>query len=166
MKKTIENHEIEARLEDFYDKCSIRKDHLMAKPDNSHLVETRSLNIDNKPFNNVTIQSMPAYLQDVEETRLNVSFLQRSQSSYNTSTPPNSMDTNSFDNKKTVDNRLLSEQLESLKKLTICAICKQNRIAVTFMPCSHFISCIKCAENYKICPKCGDKIELTIKTYN
>ena len=52
-----------------------------------------------------------------------------------------------------------------LKDQRTCKICMDREIRVVFLPCSHLISCVKCAPALKDCPLCRHQIFGTVKTY-
>lgn len=61
------------------------------------------------------------------------------------------------------ENRRLSAQ----SKRSLCKICHDREVQVSFYPCKHLISCEDCAENLpeKKCPMCRKPIQDTIKMY-
>lgn len=47
-----------------------------------------------------------------------------------------------------------------------CKVCLQREISVTFLPCSHCVSCIGCAVYLKKCPICREAIAMSIRSFH
>jgi len=59
----------------------------------------------------------------------------------------------------------LEQENQRLKEARTCKICMDNEIGVVFLPCGHFICCVKCAPSLRDCPYCRQAIHGTVKTY-
>ena len=59
----------------------------------------------------------------------------------------------------------LEQENQRLKEAQTCKICMDNQIGVVFLPCGHFICCVKCAPSLRDCPYCRQSIHGTVKTY-
>jgi len=59
----------------------------------------------------------------------------------------------------------LEQENQRLKEARTCKICMDNEIGVVFLPCGHFICCVKCAPSLRDCPYCRQSIHGTVKTY-
>ncbi|KAH9525610.1 hypothetical protein Btru_001812 [Bulinus truncatus] len=46
---------------------------------------------------------------------------------------------------------------QELRNLATCKICMDRSIAVVFLPCSHFVSCLDCSMAFRRCPLCRDQ---------
>ena len=55
-------------------------------------------------------------------------------------------------------------ELRQLEKSQRCKICRNCDIRVIFLPCGHFSSCVKCAQNCEKCPVCEETIQEKIQT--
>lgn len=60
-----------------------------------------------------------------------------------------------------------NHRLSAQSKRSLCKICHDREVQVSFYPCRHLISCVGCAENLpeKICPMCRKPIQDTIKMF-
>ena len=57
-------------------------------------------------------------------------------------------------------------QLEELQeKGDMCYLCHKNPVNVILLECCHWILCFDCSHNLKKCPKCGENVELAVRTY-
>ncbi|KAG1673793.1 Baculoviral IAP repeat-containing protein 7-B [Nymphon striatum] len=66
---------------------------------------------------------------------------------------------------KTSSLKTLEEENKQLKEQTICKICMDHEIGVTFLPCGHLISCELCAPALNICPICRSNIRGCVRTF-
>ncbi|XP_076466818.1 baculoviral IAP repeat-containing protein 7-like [Babylonia areolata] len=48
---------------------------------------------------------------------------------------------------------------------TLCKICMDREVAVTFLPCGHLVCCSQCAQYVKQCPVCRQTVKASIRTY-
>lgn len=61
--------------------------------------------------------------------------------------------------------RVLAKENQKLKDRKLCRACRKVELAVTFLPCGHFITCGKCSEMLDDCPACGKHILVRVKTF-
>ncbi|KAH3734527.1 heat shock 70 kDa protein 12A-like [Dreissena polymorpha] len=65
------------------------------------------------------------------------------------------------------DSSTIEAELKEMNDLLKCKRCKQRRVALTFLPCGHCITCEKCGLEVRSCPMCpaaGSNVQGTIKT--
>ncbi|XP_052238730.1 baculoviral IAP repeat-containing protein 8-like [Dreissena polymorpha] len=65
----------------------------------------------------------------------------------------------------TIDEEL--QELQKLQGLLRCKICKARRVALTFLPCGHCVTCEECGPKVlscPICPKNVAQVQRTVKT--
>ena len=48
---------------------------------------------------------------------------------------------------------------------TLCKICLDREVAVTFLPCGHLVCCSQCAQHIEQCPVCRQVVRASIRTY-
>ena len=80
-------------------------------------------------------------------------------------TQPGSVSLDEKNKDVTEPNLDLELENRRLKDQRTCKICMDREISVVFLPCSHLISCVKCAPALKDCPLCRHPIVGTVKTY-
>lgn len=64
---------------------------------------------------------------------------------------------------KDVDIVLLEN--EKLKDQTLCKICLDNELSITFFPCGHLSTCEECSRTMNLCPICRKPIENKYKIF-
>lgn len=48
---------------------------------------------------------------------------------------------------------------------TLCKICYESQLGVSFMPCGHILTCVKCAPSICTCPICRKKIDFHARIF-
>jgi len=59
----------------------------------------------------------------------------------------------------------LQTEREFLRRRLMCSQCGGHEAEVTFLPCTHLVTCSKCAPECKTCPACGAKVFAEAKTF-
>ena len=54
--------------------------------------------------------------------------------------------------------RELEEELQKIKQLMTCHVCKVNPVSATFCPCGHTVCCLQCAAQYQECLQCSTHV--------
>lgn len=57
--------------------------------------------------------------------------------------------------------RALEMELQRLKEVMMCRVCKSNPVGVTFCPCGHTLCCVNCAADRSQCLQCNEPITAT-----
>jgi len=52
-----------------------------------------------------------------------------------------------------------------LKELQVCKVCRENEVAIVFLPCGHYVTCMDCAPAMRKCLVCDIVIHGTIKAW-
>ena len=60
---------------------------------------------------------------------------------------------------------MLMEENLSLKRQTMCVICRNEIVSVVFLPCGHICCCADCSPAMKDCPLCKTFVKGTVRTY-
>jgi len=68
---------------------------------------------------------------------------------------------------KSRDYRLsrLKAENEKFKTSVICRKCKTNNVEILILPCTHVVTCEKCADILDNCPLCDERILGTVRIY-
>ncbi|XP_041354466.1 putative inhibitor of apoptosis [Gigantopelta aegis] len=57
----------------------------------------------------------------------------------------------------------LKREFKRIRECHYCKVCRQNEVAVVFLPCGHMACCIPCTGSVYCCPICNKKIVQTIR---
>lgn len=57
--------------------------------------------------------------------------------------------------------RALEMELQRLKEVMMCRVCKSNPVGVTFCPCGHTLCCVNCSTERSHCLQCNEPISTT-----
>jgi len=60
---------------------------------------------------------------------------------------------------------VLQRERKYLTSRVTCSICGSRPAEVTFLPCSHLISCSTCASHCSVCPQCGNTVMAEARTF-
>jgi len=61
--------------------------------------------------------------------------------------------------------KVLKREREYLRRKTMCSQCDVRQAEVTFLPCTHIVTCSACAAGCSVCPLCGGKVLAEAKTF-
>ncbi|XP_064615418.1 E3 ubiquitin-protein ligase XIAP-like isoform X2 [Liolophura sinensis] len=64
-----------------------------------------------------------------------------------------------------LDTKSLREKNRELIEQTLCKICLENKMCITFLPCGHLVSCAECAPALRKCPICRSTIKGRVRVY-
>lgn len=59
----------------------------------------------------------------------------------------------------------IQRENEELKASNTCKICFEAEVKCVFLPCSHLVCCMECADRVNICPLCRQRIFGSVKAY-
>ena len=68
-------------------------------------------------------------------------------------------------NQNGLDNQNCNSSSSPEHQCGICKICYSNQIELVFLPCSHSVSCLSCAQQLFNCPYCREVITTRIRLY-
>ncbi|KAH3738027.1 baculoviral IAP repeat-containing protein 7-B-like [Dreissena polymorpha] len=57
------------------------------------------------------------------------------------------------------------DELRKMQESLQCKICMERQVALTFLPCGHFVTCEECGSKVHRCPMCRTSIRGTVKTF-
>lgn len=57
--------------------------------------------------------------------------------------------------------RALEVELQRLKEVIMCRVCKNNPVGVTFCPCGHTLCCVECSTDRSQCLECNEPVTST-----
>ena len=57
--------------------------------------------------------------------------------------------------------RALEVELQRLKEVMMCRVCKSSPVGVTFCPCGHTLCCVECSTGRSHCLQCNEPITAT-----
>ena len=60
---------------------------------------------------------------------------------------------------------MLMEENLSLKRQTMCAICRNKIVSVVLLPCGHICCCEDCSPATEHCPRCKTFVKATVCAY-
>ncbi|KAH9525598.1 hypothetical protein Btru_001789 [Bulinus truncatus] len=52
-----------------------------------------------------------------------------------------------------------------LRQISMCKVCLDEQVAIVFLPCSHFVTCLDCSYALSKCPVCRKHITATVRGY-
>ena len=59
----------------------------------------------------------------------------------------------------------LKTENEKFKTSVICRNCKMNNVEILALPCTHVVTCEKCADILDNCPLCDERVLGTVRIY-
>nr|XP_022292109.1 baculoviral IAP repeat-containing protein 3-like isoform X2 [Crassostrea virginica]XP_022292110.1 baculoviral IAP repeat-containing protein 3-like isoform X2 [Crassostrea virginica]XP_022292112.1 baculoviral IAP repeat-containing protein 3-like isoform X2 [Crassostrea virginica]XP_022292113.1 baculoviral IAP repeat-containing protein 3-like isoform X2 [Crassostrea virginica]XP_022292114.1 baculoviral IAP repeat-containing protein 3-like isoform X2 [Crassostrea virginica]XP_022292115.1 bacul len=59
----------------------------------------------------------------------------------------------------------LVEKNTEMRERTMCILCCEERVSITFLPCGHLVSCAQCSPALKNCPVCREGIKGTVRIF-
>ncbi|KAG8263827.1 Baculoviral IAP repeat-containing protein 2 [Homalodisca vitripennis] len=59
----------------------------------------------------------------------------------------------------------LEEENRRLREARLCKICMDSEVCIVFLPCSHLVTCVSCAQSLAACPVCRHNIKATVRTF-
>jgi len=59
----------------------------------------------------------------------------------------------------------LKAENEKFKTSVICRNCKTNNVEILALPCTHVVTCEKCADILDNCPLCDERVPGTVRIY-
>ncbi|KAH9525608.1 hypothetical protein Btru_001809 [Bulinus truncatus] len=60
---------------------------------------------------------------------------------------------------------LIKRENVDLRQQKMCKICMDKEVAIVFLPCGHFASCVDCCQPLKTCPVCRSVIKGTVRAF-
>ncbi|KAK0050198.1 baculoviral IAP repeat-containing protein 3 [Biomphalaria pfeifferi] len=88
---------------------------------------------------------------------------------YDESTPSSSSDLKSLTSNNithcTDSLEVLQSQNMELRQISTCKICLDQPVAIVFLPCGHFVTCLECSYELRKCPVCRGIIQGTVRGY-
>uniref|UniRef100_A0A1B6IHN5 RING-type domain-containing protein n=1 Tax=Homalodisca liturata TaxID=320908 RepID=A0A1B6IHN5_9HEMI len=70
-----------------------------------------------------------------------------------------------FCDKKGTKTLTLEEENRRLREARLCKICMDSEVCIVFLPCSHLVTCVSCAQSLAACPVCRHNIKATVRTF-